>query len=825
MSAPGVPTPAAAPWSAPPADSPAAVGLKNGGLSEMTTDIIYPASRQIDGEFTGGRQLEFRWRSDSSRHWLPRESRLHVKYEFKFGETSSTGSGDGGNCLIDIGKKAPKNRLDGTGVEPNANVGFTAAPNASLFDQARYLMNSVSVENQPHYYTTAAAQLLTKVDIAGPDTMGSGMLNSKRLDFGKQLSESTLAGGLRWQDAIKNVADQGAIDDAVHVDVGDVPNYYDGTFPITDGTKVTVDGANAINVSADGKAATLTVAGGAAAMKLETGMRIENFRDIVPAIGGTDGGASVSDFLHYQHSHLYVEETAVANVYNLFTKQNPVTQTVHTPFVTFGKTGAITAFTFDTGQGSMESLTPRDLLTSFVQDRPFMRGSGAVNPKAEILQMGYDVKKGVVYCEVSEPMFLATHQHPYAIASSDHQMYLQISSNWQQDLLYCCDYSYGCTANNGTIISPMPEGASDVIKMGQIYCSVKAVEYHAAFISPMVPSIPPSIGIKYSGMAIRQILLNSSTVSEQVIVPPSCRAVYLFLRQRYHHVCACTEELGRGGVDYNEIVTNLIATGAADETAAGALKNKTGQKDPRLQGRCIPHNLQTLKLGTADGWIQPDELGVAGQQGNKAWKNGLPDAAGVAPVDDPAAAEVGTVTWNKYADKTTKSQPVPGVTVPTIDTLEAQATTHWTDLQVQLGAAMAPKQPYSNLNPGRGAVSRMWTDTINAMGKPMGLRAGNMNLSQYCGWENENGPSGPRNGSRGLVTILRILNPPNSLTNVLQIRGQLADKLGYEGDPLGNVTNESQLELVVATVFDNLLTVNWAPPAEIPIKTMVAPIV
>ena len=58
MSAPGVPTPAAAPWSAPPADSPAAVGLKNGGLSEMTTDIIYPASRQIDGEFTGGRALE-----------------------------------------------------------------------------------------------------------------------------------------------------------------------------------------------------------------------------------------------------------------------------------------------------------------------------------------------------------------------------------------------------------------------------------------------------------------------------------------------------------------------------------------------------------------------------------------------------------------------------------------------------------------------------------------------------------------------------------------------------------------------------------------------
>ena len=46
--------------------------------------------------------------------------------------------------------------------------------------------------------------------------------------------------------------------------------------------------------------------------------------------------------------------------------------------------------------------------------------------------------------------------------------------------------------------------------------------------------------------------------------------------------------------------------------------NLTGQTDPRLQGRCIPHNLQTIKLGTSDGWISVDELGVAGQQGNKA---------------------------------------------------------------------------------------------------------------------------------------------------------------------------------------------------------------
>ena len=810
MSAPGVPTPAAAPWSAPPADSPAAVGLKNGGLSEMTTDIIYPASRQIDGEFTGGRALEFRWRSDSSRHWLPRESRLHVKYEFKFGETSTTGSGTKSNHLVDIGQAAPKDRT-GSGTRPNANVGFTAAPNASLFDQARYLMNSVTVENQPHYYTTAAAQLLTKVDIAGPDTMGSGMINSKRLDFGRQVTDSTMKSALKWKDAIESVADSRAIDDAKKVDVNAYPDYYDGSFRLGSGMELS------LRILAITKAdpAVLTLMAGQArrvteALAKSTTVKLTSLAAL-PA-GATDAGKLVND-----QGVVYLKAASgEAAKFEIYTDEAGTVA-----LDTSGVAGAVAnGGVCDFSESN--ALTPQGLIKSIVQDRPFMRGS-SVNPKAEILQMGYDPKKGVVFCEVSEPLFLATHQHPYAIASSDHQMHLQISSTWQQDLLYCSDYSYGCTANNGAIVSPVPTDASAPIKMGQIYCSVKAVEYHASFISPMVPSIPPSIGIKYSGMTIRQILLTSSTVSEQVIVPPSCRAVYLFLRQRYHHVCACAEELGKGGVDYNEFVTNL----AAVDAGAG------GQQDPRLQGRCIPHNLQTLKLGTSDGWISVDELGVAGQQGNKAWKNGLPDDAGAAPVTADASTK-GTLGFNKFASDDTdasKAQPLQstalgGVTVPTKAQLEAEATTHFTGLQVQLGAAMAPKQPYSNLNPGTGAVSRMWTDTINAMGKPMGLRAGNMNLSQYCGWENENGPSGARNGSRGLVTILRILNPPNSLTNVLQIRGTLADKFDYAGtQSKGNITADAQLELVVATVFDNLLTVNWAPPAEIPIKTMVSPIV
>jgi hypothetical protein len=291
----------------------------------------------------------------------------------------------------------------------------------------------------------------------------------------------------------------------------------------------------------------------------------------------------------------------------------------------------------------------------------------------------------------------------------------------------------------------------------------------------------------------------------------------------YNHVCACREELGRGGVGYNEIVTSLPTK-----------QDASGQADPRYQGRALPHNLQTLAYGTSDGWIRkregglrPSETGFEGEnfQGARVWQYGKPTvdySTDAAPYDD---------TKNKLSigDTTTQVVKLTGddhtVTCPTIAQMSTEATTHWTDLQVQLGSATSPKQPYTNLDPNKGLVSRMWTDTVNAMGKPMGLRAGAFNLAQYCGWENENGPSADRNGSRGLMTILRILNPPNSLSNVLQLRGTLADTLNYVESTQGAPQAAANLELVVATVFDNLLTVEWAPPAEIPIKTQVSPIV
>ena len=61
----------AAPWQPPAADDPRAIGLKSSGLSDMSSDILYPASRMVNEDFKAGSTLEFRWRSDSSRHWLP----------------------------------------------------------------------------------------------------------------------------------------------------------------------------------------------------------------------------------------------------------------------------------------------------------------------------------------------------------------------------------------------------------------------------------------------------------------------------------------------------------------------------------------------------------------------------------------------------------------------------------------------------------------------------------------------------------------------------------------------------------------------------------
>ena len=126
-------------FSAPEIGDPRATGIKNGGVTSFGADIVYPTSRLTtpDGTWSGGKQLEFRWRSDSSRFWSPRDTKLYVKYKVGFGPKA--GETDG----------AAQNLATAAGVDAVKNVRITAAPNTSLFDGGvRYLQNSVVVENQ-----------------------------------------------------------------------------------------------------------------------------------------------------------------------------------------------------------------------------------------------------------------------------------------------------------------------------------------------------------------------------------------------------------------------------------------------------------------------------------------------------------------------------------------------------------------------------------------------------------------------------------------------------------------------------------------------------
>jgi hypothetical protein len=62
------------------------------------------------------------------------------------------------------------------GIEMHMTHRARTTPNAALFDSARFVMNSVTLENQPNYYDVAAANLMTKTDRDSGDTSGSGGL-------------------------------------------------------------------------------------------------------------------------------------------------------------------------------------------------------------------------------------------------------------------------------------------------------------------------------------------------------------------------------------------------------------------------------------------------------------------------------------------------------------------------------------------------------------------------------------------------------------------------------------------------------------------------
>jgi hypothetical protein len=66
------------------------VGVKAGGIMAFDQDTIRPVSNLIRDEFSGSKQLEFRFRSDSSRFFSPKDTKLKVEYELAFCKTAGS---------------------------------------------------------------------------------------------------------------------------------------------------------------------------------------------------------------------------------------------------------------------------------------------------------------------------------------------------------------------------------------------------------------------------------------------------------------------------------------------------------------------------------------------------------------------------------------------------------------------------------------------------------------------------------------------------------------------------------------------------------------
>ena len=141
--------------------------------------------------------------------------------------------------------------------------------------------------------------------------------------------------------------------------------------------------------------------------------------------------------------------------------------------------------------------------------------------------------------------------------------------------------------------------------------------------------------------------------------------------------------------------------------------------------------------------------------------------------------------------------------------------------QENCGTASAPNIPYSNLDARSGKYSRVFNDALSVVGKPNGLRATEWSFDEFCGQTSTNGAKYDTAangvaadlaekviGDTGGLIMARLITPPGSRDNTLFIDGQLR---GYNAASL--------TELVVICIYEELVTMDFAPPQELPLST------
>ena len=376
------------------------------------------------------------------------------------------------------------------------------------------------------------------------------------------------------------------------------------------------------------------------------------------------------------------------------------------------------------------------------------------NPKAMCIQQGYHPGDKVSHVQVSEPIMLSSWAHPWALGPGSYQLFLTISQNWQKDLLFDPSGQYGCPTFAGAAqMFGSTKPAS--LKRNTVYCRIKDVSLHVHYIHPVEPYIPKSISIKTNPVTIAKRQLRSDSVQETFVVPPSTRSVLLFLTQDIHHVCADFELDGRAKAG-----SGVNALGITDDTT-GKFKYESRPQDAIRDASTDPRVHDTA----------------------------------VATYTPEIVAEVRT------ADGTAVN-------------LEKSAPHYWTNLQVQLGQDVQPREQLAQQKPTTGEISRAWTLYTEFISKSSGFRGSVMSFADFSGYLSANYSSGARCGDRGTFHMFNLQNKSGSLSSDLQVRGQLSASPDVSAKQF----------LVVMAISESMFDIGYQAPSPVPVMTRIQPL-
>ena len=359
------------------------------------------------------------------------------------------------------------------------------------------------------------------------------------------------------------------------------------------------------------------------------------------------------------------------------------------------------------------------------------------NPKQELLRQSFTPtaqKSGEI--EIFDNIWLSSFEHGYFVAGADHTLTLNVTQHFE-DMFTSQTINFANEDEDGDVASFTQLAYDKIVvgvlpdvtetEQGTIYLEVKDISLHVA-MAGTVPSIPPSVALKYSELMLTNRELTQQQTELSLVVPPSTRAIYAFSRQLIHDVRADAEELGLAGAGIDEVGL------------------------------------------------------VAGTPGN------------------------------------TNTMPA------TI-----------TSLMFELGGQVQPSSGgYTNMDVTQFRAGRAFTDALSVVGKPSAMRGTTWDFIDWCGKKSVNGRSYPATatghrgtgnqraqtvggqlfGDQGPGYFVRMILPPNSLSNVLTVRCNL------DADPGPG----AKQQLTIVAVHDSLWTMQYAPPAELPIETKVSPI-